>query len=115
MDQSSCQPDHTCGMNKLQRIIGGKWKIMILWNLHDKTLRFGALSREMPFITQSMLTKQLRELEEDGFVHRNVYREVPPRVEYSLTDLGQRFIPLLVELNNWSEVHLSQSKREKNT
>ena len=97
-----------CGMNKLQKIIGGKWKLLILWSLRDKTKRFGELSREFSFITQSMLTKQLRELEDDGFVNRYVYREVPPRVEYSLTELGRKFIPLLTELDSWGKNNLPQ-------
>ncbi|MDO4536518.1 MAG: helix-turn-helix domain-containing protein [Clostridium perfringens] len=95
-----------CGLLELQRIISGKWKIYILWSLYLNTMRFGELNRLIPNITQSMLTKQLRELEQDGFVKRYVYREVPPRVEYSLTELGLKFIPLVKEMRRWSEENL---------
>ena len=75
---------------------------MILWSLHEKTMRFGELNRLLGEITQSALTKQLRELEADGLIKRYVYREVPPRVEYSLTETGNKFVPLLEEINEWS-------------
>lgn len=108
MEEQNQNTTSQCGMSKLQKIIGGKWKLVILWALHDQTKRFGELSREFSFITQSMLTKQLRELEDDGLVTRYVYREVPPRVEYSLTELGQKFIPLLIELDSWGKGNLPQ-------
>lgn len=97
----------TCSINTLQKVIGGKWKIIILWALRSKTKRFGELNQEIDDITQSMLTKQLRELETDGFVKRYVYQEVPPKVEYSLTGLGKKFIPILDELYRWSEENLN--------
>lgn len=75
---------------------------MILWSLHEKTMRFGELNRLLGEITQSALTKQLRELEADGLIKRYVYREVLPRVEYSLTEAGNKFVPLLEEINEWS-------------
>ncbi|MEH7148464.1 winged helix-turn-helix transcriptional regulator, partial [Priestia megaterium] len=74
-----------CGLNKVQKLIGGKWKLSLLWYISEETRRFGEIKRVFPDITQSMLTKQLRELESDGLLHREVYKEVPPRVEYSLT------------------------------
>lgn len=92
----------SCGIKRIQKIFAGKWKIMILWSLHEKTMRFGELNRALGDITQSALTKQLRELEEDGLIKRYVYREVPPRVEYSLTDTGNKFVPLLEQINTWS-------------
>jgi DNA-binding HxlR family transcriptional regulator len=92
----------SCGITKIQKIFAGKWKIMILWTLHEKTMRFGELNRALGAITQSALTKQLRELEEDGLIKRYVYREVPPRVEYSLTETGNKFVPLLKQINMWS-------------
>jgi DNA-binding HxlR family transcriptional regulator len=82
-------------------VIGGKWKAVILWHLTYKTLRFSQLRRRLPAITQKMLTQQLRELERDGLVHREVYPEVPPRVEYSLTPLGWSLKPLLGAMCTW--------------
>lgn len=92
----------SCGIKRIQKIFAGKWKIMILWTLHERTMRFGELNRALEDITQSALTKQLRELEEDGLIKRYVYREVPPRVEYSLTETGNKFVPLLKQINTWS-------------
>lgn len=94
-------------MGKLQSIIGGKWKILILWYVYFyKVQRFGELQRRIDGITQSTLTKQLRELENDGFLHREIYKEIPPKVEYSLTSLGESFIPVLQAMMAWSEEYL---------
>ncbi len=95
-----------CGLNKVQRIVAGKWKLSLLWYISEETRRFGEIKRIFPDITQSMLTKQLRELENDGLLHREVYKEVPPRVEYSLTNLGQQFIPILNSMSEWGEYNL---------
>lgn len=94
-------------MSKLQSVIGGKWKILILWYISFyKVQRFGELMRRLDGITQSTLTKQLRELENDGFLHREIYGEIPPKVEYSLTELGESFIPVLQTMMTWSEKYL---------
>ena len=94
-------------MSKLQAILSGKWKILILWYVaFYKVQRFGQLRRRLEGITQSTLTKQLRELEQDGFLHREIYREIPPRVEYRLTELGESFIPVLYQMLSWSEEQL---------
>lgn len=94
-------------MVKIQNILSGKWKIMILWYIGQyEVQRFGELRKRLGNITQSTLTKQLRELEQDGFISRYVYQEVPPKVEYTLTDLGKSFILVLKEMYNWSETHL---------
>jgi len=82
-------------------LIGGKWKALIVWHLGENTLRFSDLKRTMPGITQKMLTQQLRELERDGLVHRFVYAEVPPKVEYSLTEAGKTLLPFLTSLYQW--------------
>ena len=95
-----------CPMAKLQKIIAGKWKIYILWILAHQTIRFGELHRKLGDITQSTLTTQLRELEKDGFIVRKIYQEVPPKVEYSLSDLGKEFIPVLQVLNQWGKTFL---------
>ena len=98
-----------CGtMCSLQKILNGKWKILILWHVSQQVMRFGELQRTLGEITQSTLTKQLRELEADGFLHRHVYPEVPPKVEYSLTLRGKSFIPILEEMKAWGESNLNE-------
>ncbi|MFB0844147.1 winged helix-turn-helix transcriptional regulator [Paenibacillus oleatilyticus] len=85
-------------------VIGGKWKLIILWHLGLKgTKRFSELKKLIPHITQKMLTNQLRELEEDQLVFRKVYPEVPPRVEYSLTEHGESLVPVLKMMYNWGK------------
>lgn len=105
MEQKEC-PQKECPISILQKIIGGKWKIYILWVLSQETQRFGQLQRQLGEITESMLTKQLRELERDGFISRRVYQEIPPRVEYSLSDQGQRFSCILNQMYDWSQDNL---------
>lgn len=91
-----------CPVEAALEIIGGKWKGVILYHLiKDKTLRFGEIKKRLPDITQRMLTKQLRELESSGAIHREVFAEVPPRVEYSLTDFGESLKPVISALENW--------------
>jgi len=75
--------------------IGGTWKMPILWRLRQSTMRYGELKKSMPKVTHKMLTSSLRELEEEGFIHREVYAVVPPKVEYSLTERGKRTIPFI--------------------
>ena len=80
-------------MGRLQSVIGDKWKSLILWYVSFyKVQRFGELLHRLDGITQSTLTKQLRELESDGFRHREIYKEIPPKVEYSLTEFGENFV-----------------------
>lgn len=94
-------------MSSLQAVLSGKWKILILWYVaFYRVQRFGELMRRLDGITQSTLTKQLRELEQDGFLHREIYKEIPPRVEYTLTPLGESFVPVLHQMMDWSEKHL---------
>lgn len=91
--------EYSCSMELSLAVIGGKWKPLILWHLRGGgIMRFSALRRAMPVITQKMLTQQLRELAADGLVTRTVHAEVPPRVEYGLTDLGRGIIPILESL-----------------
>ena len=94
-----------CPVQAALDIIGGKWKPVILTHLMDDTLRFNELRRLMPKITQRMLTLQLRELEADAIVSRKVYRQVPPKVEYSLTEHGKTLSPVLLALRDWGTVH----------
>ena len=99
-------------MGRLQSVLGGKWKILILWYVaFYKVQRFGELQRRLDGVTQSSLTKSLRELERDGFLHREVYQEIPPRVEYTLTDMGRSFAPILHQMLAWSEAHLPPEQR----
>jgi DNA-binding HxlR family transcriptional regulator len=88
-------------------IIGGKWKMLIMWHLgKEGTKRFGELKSMMPGITQRMLVSQLRELEEDQIVHRKVYPVVPPKVEYSLTEHGRSLMPILESLDEWGKNYM---------
>ena len=88
-------------------VIGGKWKPLIIYELNDETLRFSQLlDRLQPRVTQRMLTKQLRQLEEDGLITRKVYTQVPPKVEYSLTELGKSLMPILDQLCEWGSEHM---------
>lgn len=82
-------------------VIGGKWKGVLLYHMMDSTVRFNEFRRICPSITQRMLTLQLRELEEDGVVHREVYHQVPPKVEYSLTEFGRSLIPIIKLMRDW--------------
>lgn len=92
-----------CPVAKTQNMIAGKWKIIILWLLSTQIRRFNELQRLLPGISKGILTRQLRELETDYLIHREVYKEVPPKVEYSLTELGKSFIPILKSIAQWGD------------
>jgi DNA-binding HxlR family transcriptional regulator len=93
--------EYHCSMELTIELIGGKWKPLIIWYLAENTMRFCELKRKLPNITQKMLTQQLRGLEETGLVNRHIYTQIPPKVEYSLTDAGKSLLPLLDNLNQW--------------
>jgi DNA-binding HxlR family transcriptional regulator len=104
--------EQTAGTKFVQatlNVLGGKWKLLILWHLKDKVKRFGELKRLMPEITEKMLIQQLRELEKDAIVHRYVYPDVPPKVEYSFTAYGRSLEPVLQVLCNWGKAHLNRA------
>lgn len=100
-----CAPG--CPVEATLDLIDGKWKCVILYHLQDGALRFNVLRRRLNGITQRMLTKQLRELEQGGLVTRRVYAEVPPRVEYRLSPLGETMRPVIATLKSWGETYLA--------
>lgn len=96
----------TCPLVMTLNILGGKWKPLILHRLASGTLRFGELRKRIPAVSQKMLTQQLRELEADGMIIRTVFPEIPPRVEYRLSDRGISLRPLLDQLYRWGQTEL---------
>jgi len=94
---------YSCPMEVTLDVIGGKWKGIILGLLAEKKRRFTEIKRELPEITQRILTLQLRELEADGIISRTIYQEVPPKVEYALTDFGRTLKPILLAMHEWGE------------
>jgi len=98
-----------CPVEAALVVIGGKWKTLIIWQLKEGTLRFTKLEDRLPMVSPRMLTKQLRQLEEDGVVMRTMFPEVPPRVEYSLTALGRSVVPVLESLCAWGSEYLVQN------
>lgn len=95
----------SCAVETTLKVIGGRWKVLILRELLVGMQRFNQLHRSIPGITQKMLTQQLRELEEDGIIYRKVYPQVPPKVEYSLTPLGESLNPVLEAMHEWGLKH----------
>jgi DNA-binding HxlR family transcriptional regulator len=102
---------YACAVEAALDVIGNKWKGVILFHLMGGTKRFNELRRLIPSVTQRMLTLQLRELEEDKVIHRKVYPEVPPKVEYSLTTFGKKLTPLLILLREWGAKIMERQKR----
>lgn len=100
-----------CPVLAVQNLIAGKWKLPILSLLSEGTKRFSELQKLLPDISQGILTHQLRELERDGLVHREIYKEVPPKVEYSLTEIGQSFVPILNIVCTWGKSYLNQHSK----
>jgi len=90
-----------CGMDKALKIIGYKWNLVIIWALKDKTLRYTEMQKSLGNVNSKTLTKHLRILEENNIITRSVYPEVPPRVEYSLTQYGRAFLPIFDEIHEW--------------
>ena len=99
-----CSPG--CAVEATLSLIDGKWKGVILHHLLEGTLRFGELRRRMPNVTQRMLTNQLRELEEDGLIARKIYAQVPPRVDYSMTERGRSLQPVITALKSWGDANI---------
>lgn len=103
--ENEIQINGSCGMAYTLDLIGGRWKPSLLWQLVGGTMRYSQLKRAMPNVSERILVLQLRELERDGLICREVYREVPPRVEYSLTSLGKSLEPLLLLLSEWGDTN----------
>ena len=105
--------DHECPVEITLDVLGGKWKGMVLYRLLDGTARFNEIRRAVPKATQRMLTLQLRELESDGVIRRKVYAEVPPKVEYSLTEFGLSLKPILLLMRDWGTQYRTKVKRAR--
>ncbi|MGQ7890102.1 winged helix-turn-helix transcriptional regulator [Paenibacillus sp. WC2504] len=103
-DREGCPVEYTLD------VIGGKWKGVLLYHMIDGSKRFNEFKRICPSISQRMLTLQLRELEEDGIVHREVYHQVPPKVEYSLTEFGQTLTPIILLMKEWGKKYQQNSE-----
>ena len=102
-----------CPMTHAMNIIGGKWRLPIIWALHKNgIMRYNVLNREVEGITNMMLTQSLRELEEAGIITRTQYMEIPPRVEYALSDEGDALIPALKALASWGQSHMDAKKNK---
>lgn len=102
-----------CPVERTLEVIGGRWKVLILRELFPGVKRFNQLHRALNGITQKMLTQQLREMEEDGIIHREVYLQVPPKVEYSLTSLGESLKPIIDSMHEWGVMHLDARNKER--
>lgn len=106
------QHDEHCPVEATLELIGGKYKALILWHLAEGKLRFSQLRDQIKGVTPKMLTQQLRELESKLLIHREVFPIVPPKVEYSLTDLGRSLMPLLVAMRDWGSGYLRSNSVE---
>lgn len=102
----------TCPVEKTLELIGGKYKTLILWHLSEGTMRFSELHKAIDSATPKMLTQQLRELEANALIHREVYPVIPPKVEYSLTVLGKSVLPVLVAMRDWGADYLRTQNLE---
>lgn len=102
------EKEYKCGIDVTLAVVGGKWKASILWHLTHETMRFSDMQRQFSDTTRKMLTQQLRELEADGLVHREVYPQVPPKVEYSLTDKGRSIYPILEQMCDWGREYAAR-------
>lgn len=103
-----------CPVSATLDLIGGKYKALIIWHLSEKTMRFSQLHKMIPGATPKMLTQQLREMEAQKLIHREVYPVVPPKVEYSLTELGKSLMPVLVAMRNWGAEYLHSQNLTSN-
>jgi DNA-binding HxlR family transcriptional regulator len=106
--KGQCVKYDKCPMVLVQDLLTGKWKILILWYLSYKNLRFSDIMKRLPQVTQKMLTMQLRSLEEDKLIFRKVYPVIPPKVEYGLTEVGKRIMPILEMMHSFGSRYLNE-------
>ena len=107
----SCS-NYRCEIEVTLELISGKWKALLLWNLgNHEVIRFNEFRRIIPEITQKMLTQQLRSLEEDGLINRKVYNQIPPMVEYSLSEEGKKLMPILEQMDKWGKNYVDNYKK----
>ncbi len=114
MEVCSMEENINCPVEATLELIGGKYKALILWHLAQEKLRYSELRKALAGITPKMLTQQLRELEAKSLIHREVFPIVPPKVEYSLTELGKSLMPILVAMRDWGSGYLRQLQKEPN-
>ena len=95
--------NNPCPVTKAMKLLGGRWKTIILYHLSDHTRRFGEIAVRIPSISRKVLSEQLKELEADGLINRQQFKEIPPRVEYSLTKLGKSVRPILKNMETWGQ------------
>lgn len=107
METCQEQPINMCPVRYTLDILGGKWKLVILWHLfNDGIKRYGEIKKVLPEITHKMLSNQLKELESDGIIHREEYHQIPPKVEYSLTERGMTLLPVLNSISKWGRENM---------
>ncbi|RAJ82246.1 DNA-binding HxlR family transcriptional regulator [Chitinophaga dinghuensis] len=111
MYEKKIPKDFSCGFSVLMEIIGGKWKSYLLYLIHNGVHRPNELHKQMPSATRRVLNMQLRELEFHGMVKRVIYPELPPRVEYFLTEFGDSLLPVIFEMNEWGNNHLERFQK----
>jgi len=109
MSSSARRGPYICGIDAAMDVVSGKWKSLILWELaHHGVRRFGELRRGLPGVSEKMLIQHLREMEQDGLIHRQAYGEVPPKVEYSLTEDGRSLNEALAPLGAWGTARVER-------
>ena len=102
--------EYTCSLMLTHDLIGGKWKLRVLWYIIKNTNRFSQLEKSLPEISQKVLSSQLRELEKSGLILRTVYPDIPPRVEYTLTEQGEKLKPIILDLCAWSDGYATENE-----
>lgn len=112
MERVTYENVERCPVTFTMEVIGGKWKLLIMYLVSNGINRFGKMSMMLRSISKQMLTTQLRELESDGIIERRIYAEIPPRVEYFLTAKGQSLLPIIVLMKEWGQSHLPEETRE---